>query len=130
MIALVSCLFQALTSVNANGPPTVVVDPEVRQATANGVARVLVELRVAPAPQAADAPLTSGASATTADARLRVARAVLSQLPSTHFSLVRHFETVPFLALEIDAEALRALENMGALVTRVVPDRPLAPARP
>ena len=40
----------------------------------------------------------------------------------------RQFETVPFLALEIDAEALRVLENMGALVARVMPDETMAPA--
>lgn len=55
-------------------------------------------------------------------------RAVLSRLPATHFSLIRQFETVPFLALEIDSEALRALENMGALVARVMPDETMAPA--
>ena len=42
--------------------------------------------------------------------------------------VVRQFETVPFLALEIDADALTALENMGDLVERVVPDRTMAPA--
>jgi hypothetical protein len=119
MLALAWCLSHGIASVNANGAPTVVVDPEVRQAVGNGMARVLVELRATPESQAADARPT--------DSIPRVARAVLSQLPSTHFSVVRQFETVPFLALEIDAEALRALENMGALVTRVVPDRLLSP---
>ena len=42
--------------------------------------------------------------------------------------LLRRFETVPFLALDIDADALTALENMGDLVVRVVPDRTMAPA--
>jgi hypothetical protein len=42
--------------------------------------------------------------------------------------VLRQFDTAPFLALEIDSEALRALETMGALVARVMPDEIMAPA--
>lgn len=128
VIALAWCHLHEIGSVSAKGSPTVVVDPEVRRLIAKGVARVLVELRVTPDAQPAGEPPTTGAAAAAGAAITLRQRAVLSRLPSAHFSLVRQFETVPFLALEIDADALRALEDMGALVVRVVPDRPLAPA--
>lgn len=99
-------------------------DPEIRRATAAGPVRVLVELRVPRAVGRTGDPLPPDAEAI-ADAQ----RAVLSRLPSSHFSVARRFDTVPFLALEIDAAALTALENMGALVARILVDRTLAPAR-
>jgi hypothetical protein len=98
-------------------PP--LVDPEVRRAADQGSTRVLVELRMPPLPDT-----VSSVSSAIALAQ----REMLSRLPASHFSVLRQFETVPFLALEIDADALRALEKLGALVTRIVPDRPLAPA--
>ena len=105
-------------SANESSPR---IDPEVREATTRGPTRVLVELRMPP---------RSDASSSLGSAIASAQRELLSRLPPSHFSVVRRFETVPFLALEIDADALRALENMGDLVTRIVPDRPLAPARP
>ena len=97
------------------------IDPELRGALNRSPTRVLVELRM---PSNFDTGSASGSAIAFAQ------REVLSRLPPSHFSVIRRFETVPFLALEIDAEALRALENMGALVMRIVPDRPLAPTRP
>ena len=97
------------------------IDPEVRGATSRGRTRVLVELRM---PPSSDAASSLGSAIAPAQ------REVLSRLPPSHFSVVRRFETVPFLALEIDADALQTLETMGDLVTRIVPDRLLAPARP
>jgi hypothetical protein len=105
-------------SANESSP---LIDPEVREATTRGPTPVLVELRMPP---------RSDPSSSLGSAIALAQREVLSRLPPSHFSVVRRFETVPFLALEIDAGALRALENMGDLVTRIVPDRPLAPARP
>jgi hypothetical protein len=48
--------------------------------------------------------------------------AVLNRLPRTGASLVRRYRTIPWLALEIDAGGLAALEAMGDLVARVLPD--------
>ena len=103
--------------MDANGPP--VVDSDVRDAVVKGLARVLVEVRV---------PQKPGAVGTQRAAIAAAQGDVLSRLPRSHFFLVRQFDTVPFLALEIDADALTALENMGDLVARVLPDQLLAPA--
>lgn len=108
--------------MTANGFPPV-TDPEVRRATADAPLRVLVELRVPRVVGGAGEPLPPDTEAI-AEAQ----RAVLSRLPSSHFSVVRRFDTVPFLALVIDAAALTALENMGALVTRIRADQTLGPA--
>lgn len=105
-------------SANESAP---LIDPSVRGATNRGPTRVLVELRM---PPSSDAASSSGSAIASAQ------REMLSRLPPSHFSVVRRFETVPFLALEIDADALQALENMGDLVTRIVPDRLLTPAQP
>ena len=106
--------------MRANESPPL-IDPELRGALNRGPTRVLVELRM---PSSSDSGSSSGRAIASAQ------REVLSRLPPSHFSVVRRFETVPFRALEIDAKTLRVLENMGALVTRIMPDRPLAPARP
>lgn len=98
-------------------------EPEVRRATAEGPVRVLVELRVPRAVGGTGEPLPPDTEAI-AEAQ----RAVLSRLPSSHFTVVRRFDSVPFLALVIDAAALTALENMGGLVTRIRVDQTLGPA--
>ena len=108
--------------MTANGFPPV-TDPVVRRATADAPLRVLVELRVPRVVGGAGEPLPPDTEAI-AEAQ----RAVLSRLSSSHFTVVRRFDTVPFLALVIDAAALTALENMGALVTRIRVDQTLGPA--
>jgi hypothetical protein len=102
---------------------TPVIDPDVRTATARGLARVLVELRLpedlAPADAAARARTIGTAQ-----------REVLARLAGVPHRLVRQFTSVPFLALEIGVPALRALEAMGDLVVRVRADRLLSPGAP
>ena len=104
---------------------TPVIDPEVRTATAQGRARVLVELR-----------LPDGAPPRPAARRRRSApsppaqQAVLARLATTPHRLVHRYTTVPLLSLEIGPDALRALEAMGDLVARVRADRLRAPSVP
>jgi len=93
------------------------VDPEVRALVRVGRARVLVTLQVA----------ETGDPAQRADAIGRAQDAVLARLPSTHASVVRRYESIPLLALEIDATALRALETMTDLVAGVKLDRAVKP---
>lgn len=119
---LAPCLVYGADALTANGVPSV-TESEIRRATQQGPVRVLVELRIPRATGHAGDPLPPDT-----DAIAEAQRAVLSRLPSAHFSLVRRFETVPFLALEIDADALTALENVGALVARILVDRTVAPA--
>lgn len=85
------------------------VDPEVRAQVAAGRARVLVELRVE-------------GDAVGTEAVVRAQDAVLARLPAGHASLTRRYSTIPLLALEIDAVALRALEGMSDLVSGVKAD--------
>ena len=93
------------------------VDIGIRQTVARG--RVLAEVRV---------PIAKPEGEPASPSAIAVAQgAVLSRLPNGHFRLVRRFETVPFLALEVDADALNALEGMGDVVARVLPDRPMSP---
>ena len=125
--ALAWCHLHGAGSVSASDFPPV-VDPEVRQATDQGPTRVLVELRVPPLPVSEDTLSGFDTTSSLGSAIAFAQREVLARLPTSHFSVLRQFETVPFLALEIDADALRTLENVGALVTRIVPDRPLAQA--
>jgi hypothetical protein len=94
-----------------------VVDPEVRALVRVGRARVLVTLQVA----------ETGDQAQRADAIGRAQDGVLSRLPASHASVVRRYESVPLLALEIDATALRALETMTDVVAGVKLDRAVKP---
>jgi len=48
-------------------------------------------------------------------------------LPPSHATLVRRYLSIPLLALEIDATALRALETMPDIVAAVKPDRAVRP---
>jgi hypothetical protein len=98
-----------------------VIDPEVRAATAQGRARVLVELRLPAASAAGGAPAQERAIAAAQQAVL----ARLSQIPNR---LVRRYTSVPLLSLEVGADALRALEAMGDVVASVRADRLRAPS--
>lgn len=120
---MASCLLYGAGPLTTDGSPPV-TDPEIRRATTVGPVRALVELRV---PRAV--PRTGDPVPPDPEAIAEAQRAVLSRLPFSHFFLVRRFETLPFLALEIDATALTALETMGALVARILVDQTLAPAR-
>jgi len=48
-------------------------------------------------------------------------------LSGSRFSLIRGYETVPLLLLEVHDDAVRALEGMGDVVTRVRLDSPIPP---
>jgi hypothetical protein len=101
-----------------SSPPA--VDPIVTSRAAAGPARVLVELRVPADP--------SGVSPEPA-AIARVQQRVLARLAGTRFTVIRRFESVPLIALEIHADALSALAQMSDLVTRVSEDSLAAPTR-
>jgi hypothetical protein len=103
------------------------VDSDVRQAVGKGLARVLVEVRTSPTAQPEGGLTTPGV--VTQRAAIAAAQGdVLSRLPRSHFALIRRYESVPFLALQIDADALRALEAMGDVVARVLSDQMFAPS--
>jgi hypothetical protein len=94
-----------------------VIDPEVRALVRAGRARVLVMLQV---PETSDQAQHGAAIGRAQDA-------VLARVPQPHASLVRRYASIPILALEIDATALRALETMTDIVAGVKLDRALMP---
>ena len=99
-----------------------VIDSEVRAATTtSGRARVLVELRL---PGSAPAP---GDAAAQERVIAAAQQAVLGRLSGTVHRVVRQYTSIPLLALEIGADALRALEGMGDLVIRVRAERARPP---
>ncbi len=93
------------------------VDPEIRALVRGGHARVVVMLHVA----------ETSDQARRSDAIGRAQDAVLARLPQSHVSVVRRYASIPMLALEIDAIALRALETMSDVVAAVKLDRTLMP---
>lgn len=97
----------AIAATVANAP---IVDPDVRTQAAAGRARVIVELRVPEAGALRD------------EAIARAQDALLARVPAV---LVRRYQSVPLLALEIDAAGLHALEGLGDVVARVQLDRPV-----
>lgn len=95
--------------------PGPIVDAEVRSEVAGGSSRVIVELRV----ERRDDPA----------AIARAQRRVIDALPPGHALLGRRYESVPMLALQIDADALAVLERLGDTVVRVRVDSVKAPQR-
>ena len=87
---------------SAAGPA---VDPDVRRQLISGRSRVLVELRVN----------AGGDAVAIAVAQERV----LAALPPGRANVARRYTSLPLLAVDIDAEALRILEGLGDVVVRV-----------
>ncbi|PYM56916.1 MAG: hypothetical protein DMD77_13980 [Candidatus Rokuibacteriota bacterium] len=118
VVALLVTQIVGVTALGAGMPRAdTMVDSEIRALVRVGRARVLVTLQVA----------ETSDPAQRADAIGRAQDAVLARLPSTHASVVRRYESIPMLALEIDATALRALETMTDLVAGVKLDRAVKP---
>ena len=103
--AAVGFLIAVAADAAASGP---MVDPEVRQQVSAGRSRVIVELRV-------ESPQDPGAIAAAQER-------VLAALPEGHAALSRRYTSVPMLALDVDAEGLRALERLTDAIVRVRAD--------
>jgi hypothetical protein len=91
-----------------------VIDPEIQALVLTGGARVLGTLKVG------ERGCEQHAAAI-AQAQNRV----LSGLSEPHAYLVRHYASIPMLALEIDDSVLRTLESLTDAVTSVQLDRAL-----
>ena len=98
---------------HAAGAP--VIDPDLPSLIGDGRARVLVELRL------------GDARGDVGQAIARAQDTVVARLPQSHATVVRRYASVPMLALEIDATALRALGAMTDVVVRVRPDTTTRP---
>jgi len=129
LAVMASCRSQGPASMSA-GRSAPLIDPEVRHAAGRGRVRVLVEVRT-PTPTVPEGALSSPGGVAGQRAAIASAQVtVLSRLPHGHYSLVHQYGTTPFLALEIDRDALTTLDAMGDIVARVVPDRIMTPASP
>ena len=106
----------------AGSVPRALVDRAARE----GTVRVLVQLQVAAKPEGGLASAEAVAAQRTAIAAAQ--SAVLKELAGTSYRVVRTYETIPFLALEVSLGALQALDE-SALVMGVEEDRLDSPQR-
>ena len=106
-----------------------VIDQAVRIAAAGGRARVIVELRITPDFKPEGELRDPAAVEAQRGVIAKVQADLLSRLHGTNFALARQYDSVPLLALEIDADALARLEAAGDLVARVMPERRLSPQK-
>jgi hypothetical protein len=105
-----------------------IIDPRVRESAAHGNVRVLVELRtshIRPESELSTAEAVDRQRAAIAQAQ----QSVLARLAG-HFRLIRSYTVIPWLLIEVDAGALAVLEEMGDVISRVLPDDVRTPSRP
>src|SRR5262245_5555540 len=107
----------------AGGVWSPMVDVQVRQAVATGPASVLVEARLLPPPVPESELTRLEAVIAQREAIAAIQGDILACLPADHVSVVRCYETLPLLALVVDAKGLKALERLGDIVSRVLSDR-------
>jgi len=123
-----ACLLALGGAAGAAGFPSPVVEPPVEVRAGLGPARVLVELRL-PGGFTPEGELPGPAAVSRQRETIeRLQQSVVSRLAGTRFTVVRRFESVPLIALEIHADALAALRRMGDAVLRVSEDALAAPA--
>jgi hypothetical protein len=112
-------LFDGDTVRGASAP--VIPQDLMQKVQSGGAVRVIVELTISAAAQAAvDSDIIRDMR------RKEVAEArdlVRAGLLGTAHSVVRQYQELPFIALEIGMDGLRTLESLYGLVVRVVEDR-------
>ena len=125
--ALVLLVAGPAPSTHAAGEP--VVPQTLRdRAVRDGRVRIIVELNLRSGRHVPEGRL-SGVAAAVQRTEIRAAAArVLSSLRTSSRDLVRRFDTLPYLVLEVDAVGLTAIENASADVVSVMDDPILRPA--
>ena len=120
------CVALMLTPHLCHSNETIVPDALRQKASAEGAVRVIVQLRVSALPEGE----LSGAEAVASQRRAIASAqsAVLTKLAGTSHRVIRTFESIPFLALEVSPGALQALER-SALVVGMEEDRLDSPQR-
>lgn len=108
----------------ARGPMSVVSENLHRKAMDRDLVRVIVQLRVTGLPEGRLWTAEAEASARQAIAEAQCT--LLRELAGTNYRVVRTYETIAFLALEVSLDALRALEG-SALVMNIEEDRVESP---
>jgi len=120
------CVALMLTPNLCHSNETIVPDALRQKAYDEGAVRVIVQLRVSALPEGEIRGVDAVASQRRAIASAQ--SAVLTELAGTIYRVIRIFETIPFLALDVSPGALRALEE-SALVVGMEEDRVAAPQR-
>ena len=120
------CVALMLTPHLCHSNETIVPDALRQKASAEGAVRVIVQLRASALPEGE----LSGAEAVASQRRAIASAqsAVLTELAGTSHRVIRTFESIPFLALEVSPGALQALER-SALVVGMEEDRLDSPQR-
>ena len=127
VVALMACHLGRPVWLRAEMSP--MIAPEIRAAVSGGRVRVLLDLRIAGGTKP-EGDLATAAAVSVQRSAIAVAeQSVVSRLSGTDFSVSRRYTSVPQLALEIGADALTALEQMGDVVVRVRVDRAVPPLR-
>jgi hypothetical protein len=99
---LTAFVITTTTCSSAVERPVTVVSPELlAKAAREGSVRVIVHLRV---PNSAQSDLRG-------NGMVRTREAVISEISRTRHKVVRTYETIPLLALEVSAEALEVLAS-------------------
>lgn len=127
ILALITQYLTVSARADENSLPPL-IDPEVRGAVSRGNARVVVELRITGGFKA-EGEIPNPVVEAQRNAIAAAQAGILSRLAGTRFSLVRQYKTIPFLVLEIGADALAVLETAGDLVAQVHKDTMMVPSR-
>jgi hypothetical protein len=120
------CVALMLTPNLCHPNETIVPDVVRQKAYDEGTVRVIVQLRVSTLPEGELSSAEAVASQRRAIASAQ--SAVLIQLTGISYRVIRTFETIPFLALDLSPGALQALER-SALVVGMEEDRLDSPQR-
>jgi len=120
------CVALMLTPNLCHPNEKIVPDALRQKAYDEGAVRVIVRLWVSVLPEGD----LSGAEAVASQRRAIASAqsAVLTELAGASYRVIRTFETIPFLALDVSPGALQALEG-SALVVGIEEDRLAAPQR-
>ena len=114
------CIWPVVASAETNKVP----DELANQAANAGKVLVLVGLNV---PWTLEGTLTENEIVTQRQAILLAQNDLLTQLSGTEFRIVRVYDSIPGIALEVGNDALAVLRKSNS-VSNVLPDRPINPA--
>jgi len=121
-----AALLLLLTSVALAQNPGKIPREVIDQAAANGTALVLVGLNV---PWQTEARLSDAELRAQRSAIASIQSDLLNQLEGRKYKLLRRYQEVPGIALEVGADALAELARLP-IVTNVLLDRPAGTAMP
>ena len=121
-----AALLLLLTSVALAQSPGKIPREVIDQAAANGTALVLVGLNV---PWQREARLSEAELRAQRSAIASIQSDLLNQLDGRKYKLLRRYQEVPGIALEVGADALAELARLP-IVTNVLLDRPAGTAMP